>query len=352
MVQASKDFILKTLLNRDESIMLSKTCSCCEQSYEMELSTCPHCGIQDLSSMDWIPDEVKDQFVKSRKPINLISELNEIQNQAKEASNQCNFKPNSILVKSMDTGLLDTIVNPDDLQNVIIYCNPKCLRCYTKEEILVLLRQQILFVKTYSEGAPFTPIEGIHQQQIDYRLGLKLAFDTFITYKEYVKLFPNDKNFHSAKRFSLTSFSLEYHTTKYQTSFPDSPFLQPMISILDMYQDASLFFFENESKLTKWIKKNSFDALYKIWKWFHEDFTFINKYTSERGETEKLLQLTEFASSSIYGTDIFTSNKISFLESVNQNLQLCEEQTTNPIGKSLIKSWRSRAHDSEIYQRR
>jgi len=66
------------ILYQREFMMLSKICLCCEQSFGKELSVCPNCGIQDLSNMKWISDEIIKQFVKKRKPKNFTSELNEI----------------------------------------------------------------------------------------------------------------------------------------------------------------------------------------------------------------------------------------------------------------------------------
>lgn len=322
--------------------MMNKLCLSCQQP--LNDAICQSCGLQDISHMTWIPESVKNEFAVIRKPISSKPSVEKIRTLAEKAMTQCNVHPNSLSIVPMENGLLDNAIDSNNPKDVKIYCNLKNMRCYTDEELLALLREQALFTKTFDKGAPFTSISAI-QQQIDFRFKLKLAYDAFIVHKGYSELFPNDQHLLSAKRMTFSSLSVEYFTTKHEI-FPDSPFLQPAINAIEMYRDASYFFFVEKQKLERWINENNFNALYIYWKWLHEDFTFIWQNTSGRGETEKLLQITEFLISNIFSSLIFESNKVDFLTTFQQNMQTVDRSTTNPIGRAILRSWKTRFNTS------
>jgi len=282
-------------------------CYCCKKRFKSNLDKCPHCNFRNLKFHNWLPEELKIKHGENHAPIRASVTISEVTQYAKDAAKACEFELTSLKVSDNFEGVME-VLQPDDndFHKLEINFNSNFLRRITSDELRSVLIHEILHPVTMQESSK-TAVVGENPIFYEFQQGIQTAYDEMINYKEYAKRFPYDKSLHSARKKLFTNFSMilldAKHILEDNLISPDHPSL--FVSVLAIYEDAVLYFFEHSEIMQQWVDENSAQALFQILKWIHEDFIMIQENISSRDEMREMVFLTYYMLPTIMIDKIF-----------------------------------------------
>jgi len=318
-------------------------CYCCKKRFESGLLFCPHCGARNIKQMDWIPNELKDEYCVHHKPIISSPTIEEIKTCTRQAAEECKFTIEDLRIEDTFEGLLEISQPEENYHKCVVKYNPVQCMCFTEDELMALLRHEIMHPVTIQEASKTIVSQGISQDAQDFQAEVQAAYDEMINYKEYVKRFPNDASLHSSRVKLYDMLTMDFLTTQHRIKNGELfNSIVPHTHALVLYEGTVCNFFEKEEHLDQWVKKYNAGAMQEFWKWVHQDFNLIHDETSSRDEMRKIIFLTVKMATCVSVYDIYDSNKLLFNEAYGPMLDRCKNQFTDSLAKKLINLWEER----------
>lgn len=318
-------------------------CYACDKRFKRELQFCPTCGFVNLKVQDWLPEELKQKHAENYKSKSTEPTKSEIELYLNQAAKDCKFKIGNLKIEdNFNEGVLKVLQPEDNYRNFTLSFNPRNMSIFSKDEIISLLRHEIMHPITMKEASKV--LVRSHNPEIqEFQAEVQFAYDEMINYKGYVKLFPKDQNMHSAKNGMFTNFSIIFLTAKHLLEkglFVNSP--HPITQSLIVYEDAVYNFFEEKTQLANWVKEVNAQAMFKFWEWIHEDFNLIHENTSTRDEMREIIFLTTNMILSIDMKEVYLSNTLNFNDGYSHVLDQCKNDFTSNLATRLIPLWENR----------
>jgi hypothetical protein len=297
--------------------------------------------------MIWLPDELKKNHCENNKRINSKPTVEEMRSYVNQAAKDCKFEIEELDVKDDHEGVMEINQPEDNFHKITVRYNPNKLCCFTTEEIISLLRHEILHPITMQESSKIVVSQGQSQEIQEFQSAVQLAYDEMINYRAHVERFPNDKALSSAKKKMYTNFSIIFLTNKYnlEQGWIKSPY--PLfVMALSIYEDSAYNFFENRELLDNWAKTNNAQALIKFLDWVHEDLSLIQQNVTNRDEMREIIFLTVAMITSVMIDQIFLTNNVMFTPYFNTLYERCEKKYIGSLGKKLLERWKERFDNS------
>lgn len=320
-------------------------CYCCTKRFKGELDRCPRCNFENLKRISWIPEDLKVEHGKNHRTIITPPTISEMESYTRKAANDCKFEIESLVVTDQHReGVLEVILPEDNIHKFTINFNPENMARNTTDEIIAMLRHEIMHPITMQESSKVMMNSRDRPEIQEFQREIQYSYDEMINFKEYVKRFPCDKDLHSSHQRMFSNFSVIFHTMKYMAKKGDYSMnlALPYIQALNIYQDAVYNFFEEKDKLIEWAKENKAQALYKFWQWIHEDFNLIHENTSNRDEMREIIFLTYKMLPTISMDAICTLNEIQFNQIWATAYPHCQKTYPTTLGTQLLDLWKNR----------
>ena len=320
---------------------MSKKCLCCNTKFGNSVTNCPSCGLEDLSAKNWIPKQLQEEFIKNHKPIRDPPSKLLFEQFVRKAAQQSGLDLKKLTVEDNHYGVIETDIPTDNYQEIIVRYKPVNLRRYTDDQLLALCRHEMFHPLTI-KGTTAFPIRVSTQEVMTHQAETVFCYDEMINYKEYIKKFPNDKDLHEAKKYEFSNFLEILLTMRHRINNHLSNSLESNRMALSIYQDSVYYFFEKFDKLKQWASKNNVTSLLTFFEWLHADLILISEKTTQRSKALDAIRVVAGLILSVNLDDVFTSDKLSFLPDIDQNIQECRLKFQDALTIEIIDRWESR----------
>ena len=271
--------------------------------------------------------------------------ISDIQKYVNEEAKVCDFEISDLKVTDNFQGVIEVLQpDPSDFHKLEINFNPQTLRRHSIEEIRAILRHELMHPITMQESSKIIATDGVIPEIQNIQAGIQEAYDEMINYKEYTKLFPNEKDFHSMRCKIFSNCSIIFLTTKHMIENNQIQHDHPQLisNVLTIYDDIVYFFFEHTEELEQWVDENSAHAFYELLKWIHEDLNMIQDNVSNRDEMRNIIFLTFKMLVTVSIAEVYTSNSITFTQMFAGAYDHCQKHYDDKLGKELLKLWDDR----------
>lgn len=317
-------------------------CYSCGKRFKSDLQECNKCSFVNLKKLSWLPEDLKKKHGENHRPKFSEPNTKKITSLFTKAGKECGFDFETLDVKDDFGGVLEVLQPEDNYKKITLGFNPRNLSVFSDEQIHAMLRHEVMHPITMKESSKVL-VQSNDPAIQNFQAEVQYSYDEMINYKEYIKLFPNDPDLHSAKLGMFSNFSVIFLTTKYQIEQGiQATSILPYVQALIIYQDAVYNLFEEKKKITTWADEVNGHAMIEFWRWINEDFDLIHNNTSTRDEMREIIFLTTNMIPTVEIYEIYTSNVLQFNQFYTSFLAQAKTQFTSNLALQLISLWETR----------
>ena len=331
---------------------MDHTCPRCKNSYHPHIVECPTCKLINFNVATWIPDQVKQDYVKKwqeKKSDNITKKF--IEKSFERILKKYGKKLKKLKVK---TGMIPTEISvKDNFQtNVEVSFNPSVLSFYDDDEIDATLHY-LAFLLFTMQGSSNIRAPNVGPNLVNYLTDFTVLYNAYLAYSKYSTYFNQNEAYLRAREREIPNFSIIIYGIRNALLSSEMPPLFSLLGLSTIFQDALYFTLFYREKLESWAREYNMNSILTLYNWIIDDFKIIHDSKSSLNQMFDRTQLIGKLTTTVDTNAMMLKDRIIFLPDSKPTLEKLLSNTKDMTEGNLIKLWLTRvakfSYDSDEY---
>lgn len=292
---------------------MATKCYSCGKKFGIRVERCPFCLLPNLELPPFkdLPQDYKVKTGLDSKPLFPAPTDEEMKKLLKQAAVDCNFRIDSIEIKSnvKNTKNIVTITSQKNPHDIVFEYNPILCKNFDEDGRRSILRHELFHPITVKTQIRVERHPDPILDQLTWAFG-QIYFE-MINHVEHIKTIPNDIPFREMKNKTISNSIMSLLVRRNEIGKLREEDVRFQMYIV--LEHSVYFFHDNTKEILKWIEEYGFQAVWEFYSWINEDMMIVSKNIADIQNHMNLLYNFLFCLSLMVDVEkLLGENKIVF----------------------------------------